>query len=78
MNDHQKLTQLIELAADKYLKQAGTSGKLLLDFNIWFEKTLIRSTLSHYDHNLSETAKALGISRTTLYKKIQRHSIKSA
>ncbi len=77
MNDHQKLTQLIEKSVQQYLKQAGTSGKLLYDFNNYFEKTIIRTTLMHFNHNLFLSAQALGISRTTLYKKLEKHSIKN-
>ena len=71
MNEHDKLKLLLEQAAQKYLAQAGTSGKLLHDFNQSFEKTLISLTLKHYNNNHSQAASALGISRTTLYKKIQ-------
>ncbi|MDC3180521.1 helix-turn-helix domain-containing protein [Gammaproteobacteria bacterium] len=75
MNDHQKLTHLIENAVEKYLTQAGTSGKLLYDFNTYFEKTLLVATLAYFDQNLTQSAKALGISRTTLYKKIETYSL---
>ncbi len=78
MNDHQKLTHLIEKSVQRYLKQAGTSGKLLYDFNNYFEKTILQSTLEHFDHNLFQSAQALGISRTTLYKKLEKYSIKNS
>lgn len=72
---HEKLTKLIQKAAKEYLRQAGSYGKLLKDFSRAFEKILIQTTLEHYDHNLSASSKALGISRTSLYKKIKLYNL---
>lgn len=72
---HEKLSKLIQKSAREYLRHAGSCGKLLKDFNKAFEKMLIQTTLDYYHNNLSQTAKALGISRTSLYKKIKIHKI---
>lgn len=73
---HPQLKQLIKKSAKQYLKQAGTYGKLLKDFHYAFEKILIETTLSHFEGNVSLSAKALGISRTSLYKKIDLYKLK--
>lgn len=39
------------------------------------EKTLIRKALSDFEGNMSKTAKQLGITRSTLYKKINKYGI---
>ncbi len=39
------------------------------------EKELILHTLMHFDHNMSQAAKSLGISRNTLYLKLQKYNI---
>ena len=77
MGDHKKLTYLIQKAAKTYLKHAGPCGKLLKDLNSAFEKTILETTLKHFNHNISLSAKALGISRTSLYHKIKVHKISS-
>ena len=75
MHDHDKLTKLIQKAAQIYLKHAGAYGKMLYDLNTAFEKTILETTLEHFNYNISLSAKALGISRTTLYKKLAHHKI---
>ncbi len=77
MSNHEQLTELIQQAAKIYLKHAGTYGKMLYDLNTAFEKTILEVTLQHFKNNISLSAKALGISRTTLYKKIAFHKINS-
>jgi|GEM_PF-5165431 transcriptional regulator with PAS, ATPase and Fis domain len=72
---HEKLTQLIQKASRKYLKQAGPYGKLLKDFTQEFEKIIIVETLDYYSNNLSLSAKSLGISRNSLYKKIKSYNL---
>ncbi len=69
MSQHKKLRLLIQQATLNYLRQAGTAGKLLSVFTQTFEKIIIQTTLEYYEGNYAKTAKALGISRTTLYKK---------
>ncbi|MCP8352323.1 helix-turn-helix domain-containing protein [Candidatus Synchoanobacter obligatus] len=75
MSSHQNLQQIITQSATQYLQQAGTSGRLLYDFNKAFEKIIIETTLNFYQNNISSAAKALGISRTSLYKKIKHHNL---
>ena len=75
MNTHEQLTQLIQDASQNYLKHAGKHGKMLRDLGFAFEKPMLLAALSYFDHNLSYCAKALGISRTTLYKKLKLHNI---
>jgi DNA-binding NtrC family response regulator len=62
--------------ADLLLK-IGTSGtprieELTLEE---VEKTLIQKALSRYDGNVSQAAKALGLSRSALYRRIATHSL---
>lgn len=39
------------------------------------EAHMIRQSLSHYDGNISRVAKALGLSRGALYRRLEKHSI---
>lgn len=39
------------------------------------EEALIRRALKEYDYNMSETARRLGIGRTTLYRKLKKYLI---
>jgi transcriptional regulator of acetoin/glycerol metabolism len=39
------------------------------------EELLIRKALARYDGNVSLAAQALGLSRSALYRRLQRHSI---
>ena len=39
------------------------------------EQQMIASTLDQTNHNMAETAKRLGISRATLYRKVKQHNI---
>ena len=75
MSDHKRLTYLIQKSARTYLQHAGPCGKLLRDLTISFEKTIIETTLAHFKNNISLSAKALGISRTSLYQKIKHHQL---
>jgi two-component system response regulator HydG len=40
------------------------------------EKTIIAATLRHAKGNVSLTAKILGIDRSTMYSKMERHKIR--
>ena len=51
-----------------------TSRKCLL--NETDEKELVKKTLDVYDGNVSRAAEALGMSRPTLYKKMERYGLK--
>ena len=76
MNQHQHLSQLIQQASLKYIEQAGACGKLLSVFTHEFERIMITTALEYHKGNYSATAKSLGVSRTTLYKKIKIHALK--
>ena len=39
------------------------------------EKPLLEATLAHFGHNQTKAAKALGLSRSTLRKKIEQYSL---
>jgi DNA-binding NtrC family response regulator len=39
------------------------------------EQLLIKKTMARYDGNVSEVAKALGLSRSALYRRLQRHGL---
>ena len=41
------------------------------------EKRLIRQTIARSGHNLSRAAASLGISRTTLYRKIRKYQVET-
>jgi transcriptional regulator of acetoin/glycerol metabolism len=41
------------------------------------ESFLIRKSLARYDGNVSQAAKALGLSRSALYRRIERYGISS-
>lgn len=66
----------IEKAVKKLVKQyfavadADDSGTLHQDLTHRVERALIKNVLKKTQHNQSQTAKILGISRTTLRKKI--------
>ncbi|HEX8326938.1 MAG TPA: sigma-54 dependent transcriptional regulator [Hymenobacter sp.] len=49
-----------------------TPGTMTLDE---LEAQVIRQALSHYDGNISRVAKALGLSRGALYRRLEKHSI---
>ena len=40
------------------------------------EKLIIEATLQHTDGNVSVAAKTLGIDRSTMYSKMERHKIR--
>jgi transcriptional regulator of acetoin/glycerol metabolism len=39
------------------------------------EHHLIQRTLSRYDGNVSQAAKALGLSRSAMYRRLQKHGL---
>lgn len=49
-----------------------TPGTMTLDE---LEAQMIRQALSHYDGNISRVAKALGLSRGALYRRLEKHAI---
>jgi DNA-binding NtrC family response regulator len=54
---------------------SGQSDTPLADELAKFEKHLIRSRLEALQGNMSKTAKSLGVSRSTLYEKCQKHQL---
>ena len=72
--DYTTLSQLISSAPDILISNAGPeshSGNLLSEV----ERQTICKVLSSNDTNISKAAEILGITRATLYKKIQKHGI---
>lgn len=67
----------VRIAVDQYLQQInGHPTCNLYDFVIAeVERPLIETVLKHVGHNQSKAAKALGISRSTLRKKIDRYRL---
>jgi transcriptional regulator of acetoin/glycerol metabolism len=51
---------------------AGALERLTLDE---VERELIRRALKRHDGNVSEAAKALGLSRSALYRRLERHGL---
>ena len=63
-------------AADLALHPKSESSGRLEDMSLEeVESFLIRKTLSRYDNNVSQAASALGLSRSALYRRIQRYGI---
>lgn len=62
-------------AADLGLRPASSSGPLRLEEMSLeeVERYLVQKTLSRYDGNVSQAAKALGLSRSGLYRRLQKH-----
>ena len=61
-------------ASDLGLRQSRTSSPRLEDLSLEdVEIVLIRKALSRYDGNVSQAAKALGLSRSALYRRLQRY-----
>jgi len=63
-------------AADLGLQPARESSGKLEDMSLEeVEASLIRKALARYSNNVSHAAKALGLSRSALYRRIQRYNI---
>ena len=64
-------------AADLGLRPAGTSAAARLEEMSLdeVERHLIRRTLARHDGNVSQAAKALGLSRSALYRRLQKHEL---
>jgi DNA-binding NtrC family response regulator len=62
-------------AADLGLRQVAPTGSLRLEEMSLdeVERYLVQKTLSRYDGNVSQAAKALGLSRSGLYRRLQKH-----
>ena len=63
-------------ASDLALRTGGERAPRLEDMRLEeAEAVLIRKALTRYDGNVSQAAKALGLSRSALYRRLQHHRI---
>jgi DNA-binding NtrC family response regulator len=63
-------------AGDLGLRQARDGGARLEDMSLEdVECFLIKKAMARYDGNVSQTAKALGLSRSALYRRLQRYGL---
>jgi transcriptional regulator of acetoin/glycerol metabolism len=63
-------------AADLGLKGAGGAATRLEDLPLEeVERVLIRKALERHGGNVSQAAKALGLSRSALYRRLQHHGL---
>jgi DNA-binding NtrC family response regulator len=60
------------------VKSAQVSIEKIVDPEEPLELKQIKACLAKYDNNKSKTAKALGISRKTLYKRLDKYGISSS
>lgn len=64
--------------ADFFLgEKSSSSGESVLDnFNLeYMEKTIINKVLSKYEGNITKAAKELGLTRTSLYRRIEKYGL---
>jgi DNA-binding NtrC family response regulator len=64
--------------ADFFFASADTEGEGLIfdDYNLEdIEKTIIRKVISKYGGNISHAAKELGLSRTSLYRRLEKYGL---
>jgi DNA-binding NtrC family response regulator len=62
--------------ADLLLKSGGPGGTRIEELTLEeVERTLIQKALSRYDGNVSQAAKALGLSRSALYRRIATYGL---
>jgi len=59
---------------DLSLRDVGTNQLDSLRLDVW-EERLIREALKRTDNNIIESTKLLGVSRATLYRKLEQYSI---
>lgn len=70
--DFQAHFERAPVAAAKVQSELPAVGTMTLDE---LEAAMIRRTLDHYDHNLSRVARALGLSRPALYRRLEKYGI---
>ena len=58
-----------------FLKAAGGAAKLEEMSLDEVERYLIQRTLSRHEGNVSQAAKALGLSRSAMYRRLQKHGL---
>jgi DNA-binding NtrC family response regulator len=62
--------------ADLNLRAAGEAGTRLEDLSLEeVERLLIQKALARFEGNVSAAAKALGLSRSALYRRLERHGL---
>jgi two-component system, NtrC family, response regulator HydG len=63
--------------SDFYFNQSGSTESLNLDdYNLdEVEKTIIRKVLNKHEGNVSKAAKELGITRTSLYRRMEKYGL---
>ena len=71
LSDGEKIDASV-LCFDTQLQQLNETQSFDLELN---EKILIQKAINRFNGNLSETAKNLGITRSTLYKKIDKYGL---
>jgi DNA-binding NtrC family response regulator len=65
--------------ADLALSAPGGTSVRLEDLTLEeVERVLIEKALSRYEHNISQAASALGLSRTALYRRLEKYGLGSA
>jgi len=63
-------------SADLGLRPGGSAPPRLEDLTLEeVERLLIRKALQRHDGNVSQAAKALGLSRSALYRRLQQHGL---
>jgi len=67
-------TSNVILPSDLSLQNVGVDRLESLRLDLW-EERLIREALTRTDNNVNEATKLLGISRATLYRKLEQYSI---
>ena len=61
-------------ANEKFDESSLPIGSLTLDE---MEKLMVKKAIKAYNNNLSKVAEALGISRSALYRRIEKHDLSS-
>jgi transcriptional regulator of acetoin/glycerol metabolism len=63
-------------SGDLGLRASGGPGTRLEDLPLEeVERVLIRKAMERHDGNVSQAAKALGLSRSALYRRLQHHGL---
>jgi Nif-specific regulatory protein len=62
------------MPGDLSLQDVGVERLDTLRLDLW-EERLIREALTRTSNNINEAAKLLGVSRATLYRKLEQYSI---
>lgn len=68
--------RILSFIKSKEFVQSELENKILTGTLEEIEKSVIRKTLYDYDNNISAAAKRLGITRATLYRKMNKYNIK--